>query len=62
MKNLFMELLQIVQMDKHLGELISPVKKILKNFFGSSDENLEFNDAFKRYGFNKTSLYGWEKI
>ncbi|EAH6694871.1 PhoX family protein [Campylobacter coli] len=33
-----------------------------ENFFGSSDENLEFNDAFKRYGFNKTSLYGWEKF
>lgn len=32
------------------------------DFFGSSDENLEFNDAFKRYGFNKTSLYGWEKF
>lgn len=32
MKNLFMELLQIVQMDKHLGELISPVKKILTIF------------------------------
>lgn len=56
-----MELLQIVQMDKHLGELISPVKKILM-IFGSLDENLEFNDSLKRYGFNKTSLYGWEKF
>ncbi|HED7966193.1 TPA: PhoX family phosphatase [Campylobacter coli] len=33
-----------------------------ENFFGSSDENLEFNDSLKRYGFNKTSLYGWEKF
>ncbi|ELQ2592746.1 PhoX family phosphatase [Campylobacter coli] len=32
------------------------------DFFGSSDENLEFNDSLKRYGFNKTSLYGWEKF
>ncbi|EFO9318909.1 PhoX family phosphatase [Campylobacter coli] len=33
-----------------------------ENFFGSSDENLEFNDSLKRYGFNKTSLYRWEKF
>ncbi len=32
------------------------------DFFGSLDENLEFNDSLKRYGFNKTSLYGWEKF
>lgn len=32
------------------------------DFFGSLDENIEFNDSLKRYGFNKTSLYGWEKF
>ncbi|MPV82802.1 PhoX family protein [Campylobacter hepaticus] len=32
------------------------------DFFGSSDENLEFNDVLKRYGFKKTSHYGWEKF
>lgn len=32
------------------------------DFFGSSDKNLEFDEKLKRYGFNKTSLYGWEKF
>ncbi|WP_257928375.1 phosphatase, PhoX family (DUF839 domain) [Campylobacter lari] len=32
------------------------------DFFGSSDENLSFTESLKRYGFNKNSIYGWEKF
>jgi len=32
------------------------------DYFGSSDANLEFNDKLKRYGFSKSSAYGWEKF
>lgn len=30
------------------------------DFFGSSDKNIELNNALKRYGVSKNSLYGWE--
>lgn len=30
------------------------------DFFGSSDKNIEFSNALKRYGASKNSLYGWE--
>lgn len=32
------------------------------DFFGSLDENLEFDENLKRYGFKTKSEYGWEKF
>ncbi|MGI7210811.1 PhoX family protein [Campylobacter coli] len=32
------------------------------DYFGSSDENLKFDENFKRYGFKTKSEYGWEKF
>lgn len=49
-------------MAKLLGELILAVKKNFDDYFGSSDENLKFDENFKRYGFKTKSEYGWEKI
>lgn len=34
----------------------------IDNFFGSSDEKIEFNAGEKRFGFKAQSTYGWEKF
>ncbi|MCR6572715.1 PhoX family protein [Campylobacter insulaenigrae] len=34
----------------------------IDDFFGSSDENINFNKGQKRFGFKTKSKYGWEKF
>lgn len=34
----------------------------IDDFFGSSDENINFSEAQKRFGFEVKSAYGWEKF